>query len=163
VLSQQNQQLDLEGGCNAAKSRDLEVWGCFRSPPPLPIQAFEKTSINLPPLAVYPSPLGEQWDLAAKRAANPVQVAPGELVPKGRMALSNPHALVSEKNRNPFEWHASKQQLNRKRVTESMCVPTLNFRQFKERLQPSLPLADGAICSVPARQFFGCTEIICFR
>ena len=22
--------------CGAAKSRDLEVWGCFRSPPPLP-------------------------------------------------------------------------------------------------------------------------------
>ena len=65
--------------------------------------------------------------------------------PRGVMALSNPHALVSEKNRNPFEWHASKQQLNRKRVTESMCVPTLNFRQFKERLQPSLPLADGAM------------------
>ena len=29
-------QLDLEGGCNAAKSQDLEVWGCFRSPPLLP-------------------------------------------------------------------------------------------------------------------------------
>ena len=34
--SQQNQQLDLVGGCNAIKSRDLEIWGCVRSPPPLP-------------------------------------------------------------------------------------------------------------------------------
>jgi hypothetical protein len=28
--------------------------------------------------------------------------------PRRVMALSNPHALVSEKNRNPFEWDASK-------------------------------------------------------
>ena len=36
-LNQQNQQLDLVGGCNAMKSRDLEIWGRVRSPPPLPI------------------------------------------------------------------------------------------------------------------------------
>jgi hypothetical protein len=34
--SQQNQQLELVGGCNAMKSRDLELWGHVRSPPPLP-------------------------------------------------------------------------------------------------------------------------------
>jgi len=33
-ISQQNQQLDLVGGCNALKPRDLELWGRFRSPPP---------------------------------------------------------------------------------------------------------------------------------
>jgi hypothetical protein len=36
VSSQQNQQLDLVGGCNTFKSRDLEIWGRVRSPPPLP-------------------------------------------------------------------------------------------------------------------------------
>jgi|ERR1700688_2159977 len=41
---QQNQQLDLEGGCNAAKSRDLEVWGCFRSPPPPPPNSFRPSN-----------------------------------------------------------------------------------------------------------------------
>jgi hypothetical protein len=33
-LSQQNQQLNLVGGCNAVNSRDLEIGGHVRSPPP---------------------------------------------------------------------------------------------------------------------------------
>jgi hypothetical protein len=32
--SQQNQQLNLVGGCNALKSRDLKIGGYVRSPPP---------------------------------------------------------------------------------------------------------------------------------
>jgi hypothetical protein len=36
LLNQQNQQLDLVGGCNAINSRDLEIGGHVRSPPPLP-------------------------------------------------------------------------------------------------------------------------------
>jgi hypothetical protein len=34
-LSQQNQQLNLVGGCNAIKSRDLKIGGRVRSPPPV--------------------------------------------------------------------------------------------------------------------------------
>ena len=39
-FSQQNQQLNLVGGCNAIKSRDLEIRGRVRSPPPLPISTL---------------------------------------------------------------------------------------------------------------------------
>jgi hypothetical protein len=39
ILNQQNQQLDSVGGCNAIKSRDLEIGVHVRSPPPLPISS----------------------------------------------------------------------------------------------------------------------------
>jgi len=65
--------------------------------------------------------------------------------PRRVVALSNPHALVSEENRNPFERDASEEQLNRNCVPESMCVSALNFCQCKDCLQPPLPLTDGAM------------------
>jgi hypothetical protein len=65
--------------------------------------------------------------------------------PRRIMALGHPHALMSKKNRDPFEWDASEEQLNRKCVPESVCVCALNFRQLKECLQPPQPISDGAM------------------
>jgi hypothetical protein len=47
VVSQQNQQLNLVGGCNAINSRDLEIGGHVRSPPPLPKVLL--SLLSLPP------------------------------------------------------------------------------------------------------------------
>ncbi len=43
--SQQNQQLDLAGGCNAVIPQDFVVRGRVRSPPPLPILLLENTRV----------------------------------------------------------------------------------------------------------------------
>ena len=66
ALSRQNQQLDLVGGCNAIKSRGLEIWGCVRSPPPYIIVLSCERDAELVYTTVAIRSLGTMFSIAYK-------------------------------------------------------------------------------------------------
>jgi hypothetical protein len=61
--------------------------------------------------------------------------------------LCDPQALMSEKNRDALQWDIGKEQLNGEGVAEPVRMALWNFGEFEEGLKPSLPFADGALCS----------------
>ena len=47
------------------------------------------------------------------------------------MSLCDPYALMAEQDRNTLERHSGKQQFDRERIAEPVCMPAMHSRQVK--------------------------------
>ena len=72
--------------------------------------------------------------------------------PRRVVALRNPNAAVSEKDRNSIERDTCEKQFDGERIAEAVRVAGWNLREFEEALQAALPFslcASHSGCACP--------------